>query len=130
MQKFAWAFVLLLGLNFMPTMLIAEPASAATLAKKVRTGTSCLEGALNDPTKVMHFKGGLTNKLRLSLIIKSARIFGSAKPEPQFLKQEQIVDQYEQERSAVWHQHHQLKNLCDVCVIMMPSVDVEQISNK
>ena len=74
-----------------------------------------------DPTKVLHSKGSLPNKLRLSLILKPDQSEYSAlqKPEPQFLKQEQIIDLYEHDRSAVWHQHP-LKNFCDVGVIRMP----------
>jgi hypothetical protein len=71
----------------------------------------------------LHTKGGLPNKLRLSLILKpdQPEYWVLPKPEPQFLKHEQIINLYEADGTAVWYQHP-LKNVCDVGVLNVGSL--------
>jgi hypothetical protein len=72
----------------------------------------------SDPMKVLHSKGSLPNKLRLSLIIKpdQADYLIPRNPEPQLLKQEQTIELYEPDGQAAWYQH-QVKNICDIGVL-------------
>jgi Trypsin-like peptidase domain len=72
----------------------------------------------SDPTKVLHTKGSLPNRLRLSLILKpdQPEYTIPQEPEPQFLKQEQTIELYHQNGAATWYQHP-MKNICDVGVL-------------
>ena len=72
----------------------------------------------SDPTRILHKKGSLPNRLRLSLILKPDQPEYNIhlEPEPQFLKQEQTIELYDRDGVAVWYQHP-MKNVCDVGVL-------------
>jgi hypothetical protein len=83
------------------------------------TNSHVLSGrSAGDPIRVLHAQGGLPNKLRLSLILKPDQPEYKIPREPlaQFLKQEQIVELYDEDGMASWYQHP-LKNICDVAVL-------------
>jgi hypothetical protein len=70
------------------------------------------------PQIVLHSKGSLPNKLRLSLLLHPDQPdYGVPRdPEPQFLSQSQIIELYEADGTAAWYQHR-TKNVCDIGVL-------------
>jgi hypothetical protein len=70
----------------------------------------------DDAKQIMHSQGALPNRVRLSLIIKSAGPEYTAHPPGQILLQEQLMELYDPRGQAFWYQH-QRKNDLDIAVI-------------
>ena len=71
---------------------------------------------VDDPSKILHTKAALPNRLRLVLVIKSDQSEYASSPDNQVLMQEQFIQLYNTKNQAMWYQHP-YKNAYDVAVL-------------